>query len=138
MRVSEKLVRRKLPSRFPALARAVATASLVAFLLVQVPPGAMWYVKLFDVIQRDGVNLVGYMAATLVLITFCMRSMCALRLIALTSNLVFIAYGYLADLHPVLILHFILLPVNASRLLQLTKLSTGSRETSRAPDVQHP
>jgi hypothetical protein len=137
MSANEKLVGPKLPPRIPAIAqRALATALLVGCLLVQVPPGTNWYVNLFAAIQREGVNLVGYIAASLVLATFCMRSMCALRLIALTSNLAFIAYGYLADLQPVLVLHFILLPVNAYRLLQLTKLPADSKETSKALTVQ--
>ena len=44
------------------------------------------------------INLVGYLAASLVLATFCMQSMSRLRLMALASNLAFIAYGYLANL----------------------------------------
>ena len=65
------------------------------------------------------INLVGYLAASLVLATFCMRSMSRLRLMALASNLAFIAYGYLANLKPVLVLHAVLLPVNAYQLVQL-------------------
>lgn len=65
------------------------------------------------------IDLVGYLAAALVLATFCTRSMNKLRLIALASNFAFITYGYLANLAPVLILHSALLPVNAYRLVQL-------------------
>jgi hypothetical protein len=64
-------------------------------------------------------NAVGFAAAGLVLATFCMRSMWALRWIAVASNLTFIAYAYLVGLAPVLILHSLLLPVNAYRLTQL-------------------
>lgn len=70
-------------------------------------------------IEREKVNLLGYLAAGLVLATFCMRSMSTLRTIALASNVAFIGYGYLANLTPVLLLHVILLPVNACRLLQV-------------------
>ncbi len=62
---------------------------------------------------------VGYGAAGLVLATFCMRSMRALRWVAIASNLAFIAYGYLGGLAPVLLLHALLLPVNICRLAQL-------------------
>jgi hypothetical protein len=41
-------------------------------------------------------DAIGYLAAALVLATFSMRSMGRLRLLALASNLAFIAYGYLA------------------------------------------
>jgi hypothetical protein len=59
-----------------------------------------------------------------VLAAFCMRDMAALRLLAIASNLAFIAYGALAGLGPVLLLHLVLLPVNVCRLC-------GSRRLSR-------
>lgn len=62
------------------------------------------------------IDLIGYLASALVLATFCMRDMVALRCMAIASNLAFIAYGGLADLGPVLLLHLLLLPVNALRL----------------------
>jgi hypothetical protein len=69
-----------------------------------------------DLSVIDGI---GFVAAALVLATFCMRSMTALRWVALASNLAFIAYAYLGNLAPVLLLHALLLPVNACRLAQL-------------------
>jgi CRP/FNR family transcriptional regulator, cyclic AMP receptor protein len=71
-------------------------------------------------------ELIGYLASALVLATFCMRDMVALRCLAIGSNLAFIAYGALADLSPVLLLHLLLLPVN---VFQLTgwRTSTGGR-----------
>jgi hypothetical protein len=63
-------------------------------------------------------EIVGYLASALVLATFCMREMRALRVLAIASNLAFIAYSLLAVLPPVFLLHAILLPVNAVRLLQ--------------------
>jgi hypothetical protein len=62
---------------------------------------------------------VGFGAAGLVLATFCMSSMSGLRWIAIASNVAFIAYGYLGELAPVLLLHALLLPVNIYRLAQL-------------------
>jgi hypothetical protein len=64
-------------------------------------------------------NEVGFAAAGLVLATFCMRSMSALRCVAIASNLAFIGYGYLGGLAPILLLHALLLPVNIYRLAQL-------------------
>ena len=58
---------------------------------------------------------IGYLASALVLATFCMRDMVALRCLAIASNLAFITYGALADLGPVLVLHLLLLPVNVVR-----------------------
>jgi hypothetical protein len=61
---------------------------------------------------------IGYLAASLVLATFCMKSMDALRLAAIASNLAFIAYGYFGHLAPVLLLHALLLPINIYRLVE--------------------
>ena len=62
-------------------------------------------------------ELTGYAAAAAVLATFLMQSMMRLRLVAILSILMFISYGYLAHIHPVLALHAALLPINAARLL---------------------
>lgn len=61
---------------------------------------------------------IGYLASLLVLATFCMRGMVALRLVAIASNLAFFAYGALAEIGPILMLHFVLLPTNIWRLIQ--------------------
>lgn len=67
------------------------------------------------------VDLLGYLASALVLATFCTRGMAALRLLAITSNLAFILYAVQAGLPPVLLLHTLLLPVNAWRLAETLK-----------------
>jgi hypothetical protein len=64
-------------------------------------------------------DAIGYLAASLVLAAFWMRSLSALRSVAIASNLAFITYGYLGDLTPVLVLHMLLLPVNILRLAEL-------------------
>ena len=74
-------------------------------------------------------NAVGYLAASLVLATFCMKAMVPLRLVAIGSNLAFILYGYLAGVEPVLWLHVILLPINATRLVQ----ALGTRDAFEYP-----
>jgi len=86
---------------------------------------------------------VGFGAAGLVLATFCMHSMKALRWVGIASNVAFIAYGYLGDLAPVLLLHMLLLPVNVCRLAQLRSAYVrsdpteehrkGGRDTERHP-----
>lgn len=62
---------------------------------------------------------VGYLASMLVLASFCMRDMVALRVVAIAGNLAFIVYSGLADIGPVLLLHVVLLPVNVLRLVEL-------------------
>jgi CRP/FNR family transcriptional regulator, cyclic AMP receptor protein len=66
----------------------------------------------------DHHDALGYLASALVLATFCMRNMTALRCMAIASNLAFIAYGALAGVIPVLLLHVVLLPVNVLRLVE--------------------
>jgi len=60
----------------------------------------------------------GYLASGLVFAAFCMKEMVALRVVALCSNLAFIAYGLGLDLVPIWALHVILLPMNGWRLWQ--------------------
>ena len=63
-------------------------------------------------------EVIGYLASLLVLATFCMRDMVSLRLVAIASNVAFMAYGALAEIGPVLMLHCVLLPTNVWRLIQ--------------------
>jgi hypothetical protein len=83
------------------------------------------------------IELTGYLASALVLATFCMRDMVALRWMAIASNLAFIAYGALAELGPVLVLHLLLLPINVLRLAggRASTFDTGvaSRRDRRRP-----
>ncbi len=73
------------------------------------------------------VDIVGYAASAAVLATFCMSTMIPLRILALGSNLLFMAYGYVDHLYPVLMLHAILFPVNALRLVQFQRLIRDMR-----------
>jgi len=68
------------------------------------------------------VDLLGYAASLLVLVTFCMQTMVPLRCVALGSNVLFMTYGYLDHIYPVMLLHAVLLPVNFARLFQIKKL----------------
>jgi hypothetical protein len=62
------------------------------------------------------ITLLGFTASFAVLATFLMRTMLPLRIVALGSNVLFIAYGYCAHILPVLCLHLALLPINVGRL----------------------
>jgi hypothetical protein len=76
------------------------------------------------------VEIAGYIAAALVLATFCMRTMMPLRLTAIASNVAFIAYGALGGLTPILLLHGVLLPLNIWRLIEMRRLVREAREVS--------
>jgi hypothetical protein len=63
----------------------------------------------------------GYVASTLVLLTFVAKDMRLLRTIAIFSNLAFITYGTIEWLPPVLFLHMVLLPLNIARLAEIVR-----------------
>lgn len=65
------------------------------------------------------VDFVGYLGGLLVFSTFYLKIMARLRMVAIASNVVFIAYGYMGGLWPVLLLHMLMLPLNVCRLAEL-------------------
>ena len=73
-------------------------------------------------------DIAGYLASTMVLLTFLTKDMRLLRVLAIFSNIAFVTYGMLVWLPPVFCLHLLLLPVNAHRLREM--LTTQS---SRLP-----
>jgi hypothetical protein len=82
--------------------------------------------------EMDPTELLGYSAALLVLLTFSMKTMVPLRVAGILSNLFFIAYGFFSHANPILILHLILLPLNALRLMQILSLVRRVEDASRA------
>jgi hypothetical protein len=64
-------------------------------------------------------NAVGFLAAGLVITAFCMKDILHLRIVAVASNVAFLAYGVALGLMPVWLLHLVLLPVNLVRLWQV-------------------
>jgi CRP-like cAMP-binding protein len=76
-------------------------------------------------------EILGYIAATLVFLTFSMKTMVPLRVVGITSNLFFIAYGYLNPAYPLLVLHCALLPLNIFRLRQILNLVSQIQQASQ-------
>ncbi len=70
----------------------------------------------------------GYLASTMVLLTFITKDMRLLRVLAIGSNVVFATYGLMVWLPPVFCLHLLLLPINALRLRELL-----TAQSSRLP-----
>lgn len=92
---------------------------------------------LFSLPGWNATQMAGYLASFLVIMTFCMREMWALRCAAVASNVAFITYGYLAVLPPVFLLHTILLPVNVVRAIQLSSRAGMKRRPYRAVAAKH-
>jgi Cyclic nucleotide-binding domain len=70
----------------------------------------------------DWIEATGYLAALITVGTFYMKTMIPLRILGITSNVVWIAYGALAGVYPPLLLHVVLLPLNIARLKQMVAL----------------
>ncbi len=66
---------------------------------------------------------IGYVASALVLLTFVMKEIRALRAVALLSNVAFVTFGLTHGIMPIVYLHSILFPVNVIRLRQTMRSS---------------
>lgn len=71
--------------------------------------------------MKSNIDLIGYVASSLVFATFYVKNILTLRLIAIGSNVAFILYAFECHLHPVFILHSLLLPLNLYRIIELKK-----------------
>lgn len=76
------------------------------------------------------VEAFGYLGGLMTLATFSMKTMLHLRIVGIVANLAFITYGVLGQVHPVLVLHLTLLPLNAWRLRQLLQLTRQIKDIS--------
>ena len=84
------------------------------------------------------IDVLGYVAAGLVLASFCMKRLAPLRTLAIGSNVAFILYGYFAGIAPVLLLHVILLPINALRLRQALAARGPDHSSLRNSEIGPP
>lgn len=80
------------------------------------------------------VPLFGYLSALLVFITFYMKSMMTLRILAISSNVTSLIYTLSFEIWPFAILHAALLPLNCLRLHQIRKMITAL-QSARKGDV---
>jgi hypothetical protein len=69
--------------------------------------------------QVSWTDRLGVVACGAIIAAFCMTSITALRLSAIASNVLFIAYGICGQFYPILLLHVVLLPINLVKLAGL-------------------
>lgn len=67
------------------------------------------------------IEVIGYVASVLVFATFYVKKILTLRLIAIGSNVAFILYALGSELHPVFLLHSLLLPLNLYRIFEIKR-----------------
>ena len=75
-------------------------------------------------------EVVGYLGSLFSIATYAMRTMVALRILAIFSNIFSASYGFLMDVYPMLILHVIVLPLNVWRLHEMRQLVRKVKESS--------
>ena len=68
------------------------------------------------------INIIAAAAVITNIIGYLMKTMIPLRLVAMTTNCLFITYSAMATVYPTLILNCILLPINAMRFFQMKRL----------------
>lgn len=79
------------------------------------------------------IDLAGWAAAGLTMMTFACQDMRRLRVLGLVANAAFITYGAMAMLMPVLVLHLILAPINLLRLWSLRRPAMPLAATAAEP-----
>jgi hypothetical protein len=78
-----------------------------------------------------GFELLGYAGAAVNIVTYSMRTMIPLRIMAIASNCIFIVYGSIGSVYPILVLHAVLLPLNAYRLREMLRLVANVRNAAQ-------
>jgi CRP/FNR family transcriptional regulator, cyclic AMP receptor protein len=91
----------------------------------------MGWTEAFAYLSANWVEALGYIGSLLILGTYSMRTMIPLRAIGVCANAVLIVYSYLAPSYPQLLLHGVLLPLNALRLYQMLQLVGKVRTASQ-------
>ena len=82
----------------------------------------MRFVDALGYLAMHWVEFLGYFGASLTLCVYSMKRMIPLRVIAICANCTFVAYGYLAEVYPQMLLHALLLPINSVRLYEMLQI----------------
>ncbi len=80
--------------------------------------------------EVNWVEILGYVGAALTIASFAMETMIPLRVVALVSNCIFIAYNIAHGSYASLLVNSILLPINVVRLVQMVQLIRSVRTAS--------
>ncbi len=88
--------------------------------------------------------IAAWVAALLVFSTFFMKTMIPLRVVAITSNIAFVAYallglkyGVFGRVYPILVLHSSLLPLNVLRLREIKGLINAVNSASKSETIDY-
>ena len=81
------------------------------------------------------VDMVGFSAAAVSFVAFSAKTMIPLRIAAICSNVLFIAFGLLSGFWPSALMHTLLLPLNIYRLQAMRRLIRRVAVAARSEDV---
>ena len=81
----------------------------------------------------SAIEILGWVAASLTLAAFSMKTMMPLRITAICASFFFVLYGFFSAAYPIMALHLALLPFNILRLIQLRRSNAAAR-TARSGD----
>lgn len=81
------------------------------------------------------IEAIGWLASAITIATYAMNTMIALRVLALLSSVLFIAYAFVLQLWPLMAMEAILLPINCFRLWQILSLR---KHLTRLSDTEAP
>jgi hypothetical protein len=84
-----------------------------------------------EVSMVSWVDVASYIAPVLVFMSFFMKEIVPLRLVAIASNVAFALYGIGAGLVPIVVLHAVLLPLNVWRVIEYKRLERKVRDASQ-------
>lgn len=77
-------------------------------------------------------EILGYVSSGAVFATFWMKTMIPLRVIGISSNILFFFYGFYVGLVPIMVLHGFLFPLNSLRLYQAVCLRRRIHEMAHS------
>lgn len=68
------------------------------------------------------IEAIGWLASAITIATYAMNTMISLRVLALASSVLFVAYAFMLQLWPLMVMEAVLLPINCFRLWQIVAL----------------
>jgi CRP-like cAMP-binding protein len=92
----------------------------------------MRFADVLGYLAMHWVDILGYFGASLTLCVYSMKRMIPLRVIGICANCVFVAYGFLAEVYPQMVLHGLLLPINVFRLREMLQIINKVKAASRS------
>lgn len=73
------------------------------------------------------IEVIGYCGSALAILTYWMREMIPLRIVAVAGCVCFLTYGFLIGSYPLILMEATLLPINLYRLVELLRPARADR-----------